>query len=521
MSNDLLAKLEAQIGGLAPPAIAELDSILDAELSAPWLPNPGPQTEAFYSPADVLLYGGQAGGGKSHLLLGLASTVHHRSLILRREAAELDGLIEDSRAILGGRARFNGQKNTWRSTNRILKFGGCKEPTEWRKYAGAPRDLLGLDEAESFLEEQVVSLMGWIRSDDPNQRCRTVLATNPPRSSQGRWIIEWFAPWLDPMFPNPAEPGELRWCIYVAKKIEWVEGPGSYDRNGLTYEARSHSFIPADLDSNPYYRDSDYKQRLSNLDPVLRAQLLEGDFTAGGEDLQNQVIPTEWIRAAQARWKPEGRNQRMLAIVADIAINKDKTCAARLHAGAWFDELITKPGFECPDGPEAAAMILLNRRDNAIIGLDCTGGYGGATRAHLLTNNTIEAIAFIASAASQNIDPLTGFGFKNLRAESWWEFREALRPGSKDPVALPPSKVLLAQLAAPTYTERSGKILIESKDDIKVRLGSSTDEADAIIMAWKIRGRAVTAVIAGGVPGQTFHSTKAKLGHAAKKKMRR
>ena len=37
-----------------------------------WIPNPGPQTEAYFCQADVLLYGGQAAGGKSDLLCGLA-----------------------------------------------------------------------------------------------------------------------------------------------------------------------------------------------------------------------------------------------------------------------------------------------------------------------------------------------------------------------------------------------------------------------------------------------------------------
>ena len=37
-----------------------------------WIPNPGPQTEAYYCEADELLYGGEAGGGKTDLLLGLA-----------------------------------------------------------------------------------------------------------------------------------------------------------------------------------------------------------------------------------------------------------------------------------------------------------------------------------------------------------------------------------------------------------------------------------------------------------------
>jgi hypothetical protein len=49
-----------------------------------WVPNPGPQTEAYFSKADVLLYGGEPGGGKSQLILGLAFNEHQRTLIMRR-----------------------------------------------------------------------------------------------------------------------------------------------------------------------------------------------------------------------------------------------------------------------------------------------------------------------------------------------------------------------------------------------------------------------------------------------------
>ena len=47
-----------------------------------WVPNPGPQTEAYFCKADELFYGGQAGGGKTDLGIGLALTAHTRSLIL-------------------------------------------------------------------------------------------------------------------------------------------------------------------------------------------------------------------------------------------------------------------------------------------------------------------------------------------------------------------------------------------------------------------------------------------------------
>ena len=43
-----------------------------------WVPNPGPQEQAYFSEADVLLYGGEPGGGKSQLILGLAFNCHRR-----------------------------------------------------------------------------------------------------------------------------------------------------------------------------------------------------------------------------------------------------------------------------------------------------------------------------------------------------------------------------------------------------------------------------------------------------------
>jgi hypothetical protein len=47
-----------------------------------WVPNPGPQTQAFLCEADELFYGGEAGAGKTDLGIGLALTEHKRSLLL-------------------------------------------------------------------------------------------------------------------------------------------------------------------------------------------------------------------------------------------------------------------------------------------------------------------------------------------------------------------------------------------------------------------------------------------------------
>lgn len=73
----------------------------------PWIPNPGPQTEAFYSDADLLLYGGQGGGGKTDLIAGLALTEHARSLILRPQYTDLGALVEQVVAVAGSRKGLN------------------------------------------------------------------------------------------------------------------------------------------------------------------------------------------------------------------------------------------------------------------------------------------------------------------------------------------------------------------------------------------------------------------------------
>jgi len=68
-------------GSMSPELKAQTAKVIieGTEKLKRFVPLPGAQTEAYLSKADVLLYGGQAGGGKSYLLMGLASQEHHRS----------------------------------------------------------------------------------------------------------------------------------------------------------------------------------------------------------------------------------------------------------------------------------------------------------------------------------------------------------------------------------------------------------------------------------------------------------
>jgi hypothetical protein len=272
-----------------------------------FVPLPGPQTQAYLSDADVMLYGGQAGGGKSFLLMGLSSQEHTRSIIFRRESAQTDGLEEAGKQIIGETARFNGTDKEWSwPSGRSVKLAGMQLVGDWNKHAGRERDFIGFDEAGEFLREQVSSLMAWNRGP-MGQRCRVVLASNPPRSSDGLWMIEWFAPWLDSKFLRPAKPGELRWALLIKGMPQWVDGPGEYRIDGDDYTALSFTFIPAALSDNPFRNTPEYRAKLQSLPEPLRSQLLYGRFDVGGEDDPWQCIPTAWVIAAgyleAPRWR--------------------------------------------------------------------------------------------------------------------------------------------------------------------------------------------------------------------------
>ena len=499
----LLDEVAEKIGALEPEqrrALVEQVAPLRAKMR--FVPLPGPQTEAYLSEADILLYGGQAGGGKSFLLMGLASQEHTRSIIFRRESSQTDGLEEAGKQIIGESARFNGTEKEWAwLQGRSLKLAGMKEPGDWAKHAGRERDLIGYDEAGEFVRDQVSSLLAWNRGPD-GQRCRIVLASNPPRSSDGYWMTEWFAPWLDIQHPDKAQPGELRWGVLINGEVDWRDGAGETQYEG-EQEPRRHlsfTFIPAALEDNPYRNTPEYRAKLNSLPEPLRSQLLYGDFNAGAEDALNQAIPTDWVKEAMARWRPQAPvGIPMCAIGVDVAQGgTDQTVLAIRHDG-WFAPLQAIPGVETPSGAEVAGKVLARRHDDAKIIVDLGGGWGGDALRHLADNVGAEAVhGYMGVKTSMRRTRDGQLRFKNVRTEAYWRFREALDPyqigGS--PISLPPDRELLADLAAPTYSTVSEKggmaISLEPKDVLVKRLGRSPDKGDAAVIAWSSGAKAIT-----------------------------
>jgi hypothetical protein len=119
---------------------------------------------------------------------------------------------------------------------------------------------------------------------------------------------------LDDKHPNPAKPGELRWAaslpadahypngrdLWVADERPFVliDGAPCYEFEPLAYKAvdiitpMSRTFIPSNIEDNPFLLNSGYLAQLQALPEPLRSQMLKGDFKAGIEDNPYQVIPT-------------------------------------------------------------------------------------------------------------------------------------------------------------------------------------------------------------------------------------
>jgi hypothetical protein len=95
--------------------------------------------------------------------------------------------------------------------------------------------------------------------------------------------------------------------------------------------------------------------------------------------------------------------------------------------------------------------------------------------------------AFDASAGTTASDRSGEMRFANLRAAAWWTLRERLDPNSRHPpVVLPPDDHLIGDLTAPRWERRTHGLIIESKKDIRKRLGRSTDVGDAIVHAFAL-----------------------------------
>lgn len=202
-----------------------------------------------------------------------------------------------------------------------------------------------------------------------------------------------------------------------------------------------------------------------------------GEFADSSED---SVIPLRWIELANERWREcGGRGTGVVSYGVDPArYGEDKTAICRL-VGTVCEEI---KYYAKQSTMETAGRVISLVDKDTLVAIDVIGvGAGVYDRLNELQYKVIA----VNVAESTDLKDASGkLEFVNLRSAAWWILRDALDPEGDNPLALPIDDILTGDLTAPTWTYTStGKIKVESKDDIRARIGRSTDAADCLALA--------------------------------------
>ena len=443
------------------------------------------------------------------LALGLAITAHKKTLFLRRESVQLSAAVASLKKLCGpaGSWRSSGNGGVMRYDGRTIELAGCEHEDSKDKFQGRDHDLKVWDELPHFSRSMYQFINGWNRTDDPNQRCRVIATGNPPTRPEDRWVVEEWAPWLDPAFPDPATPGELRWYTYETdangiNQVVWHRTDKAIrNREGQEIKPRSRTFLPARVTDNPVYMATGYMSQLNALPEPLRSQMLFGRFDIGFDDDAWQVIPTAWVKAAQARWTPQPPPDCDFSCLGlDCALGGSDSTAPAARYGRWFARVPTYQGAITDTGEKQADLAMREYRDpdgEAPINVDALGA--GAQCLPHLARRVKRVNAINVGDPTNEYDKSGQFRLMNVKAAMWWRMREALDPENGLQLMLPPDRLVLSDLTAPRYLTRGGGIMIEKKEDVKKRTGRSPDVGEAMCLAlWDGGGIPVRIVVVDG-----------------------
>lgn len=207
---------------------------------------------------------------------------------------------------------------------------------------------------------------------------------------------------------------------------------------------------------------------------------VEGEFAASDED---SVISLSAVERAVDRWRQvneSGKWGDFVCVGADIARSGENKTVLALRFALGIQSLRRSSKEDTMQTTGRVAGVMRAHDGPSLI--DVIGvGAGVYDR---LREQGLHAIAFNASARTNFLDRTGEFTFANVRSAAWWNLKELLEE-ENSLVALPPDDNLTGDLTAPKWRVMSGgRILIESKEDIKIRLGRSTDDGDAVVMAY-------------------------------------
>lgn len=256
-------------------------------------PQPGPQERFLATSADIAIYGGAAGGGKTWALLLEPLRHVHRpdfaAVFFRRTTVQIrnpGGLWDESEKLypfMG--ARPLGNVLEWRFPTPIggergarVKFAHLEHDKTVLEWQGAQLPLICFDELTHFSASQFWYMVSRNRSMS-GVRPYIRATCNPDADSWVRLLIAW---WLDEKtgLPIPSRAGVIRWFVRVGDKLIWG---ASRDELGAAHPGtppKSLTFVPAALEDNKALLEADpsYRANLLALPRVERERLLGGNW---------------------------------------------------------------------------------------------------------------------------------------------------------------------------------------------------------------------------------------------------
>jgi predicted phage terminase large subunit-like protein len=271
-------------------------------------PQPGPQTSFLRSSADIAIYGGAAGGGKTYALL-LEPLRHMENpqfsgVIFRREAVQImneGGLFDTSFPIysaLDGQPRLSPQVEWKFSSGATIRFSHLHNAHDVNDWQGAQIPFIGYDELTHFSEEQF-----WYMLSRNRSMCGVkpyIRATcNPDADS---WVANFISWYIDPDtgYPIKERSGVIRYFIRYNNNFEWASTRQELQLKYPGSLPKSFTFIPATLEDNVILteRDPGYKANLAMLNRVERERLLMGNWKIKPQ--VGSYFPITSIRIVQA-----------------------------------------------------------------------------------------------------------------------------------------------------------------------------------------------------------------------------